>query len=80
MPKELGIAFKATIDRIKTQSPAKSELAMDVLKWTFLAEEQLKLNELLHALAVSPGDTKLFFGTIFPLRGLWLITALDWSS
>jgi hypothetical protein len=35
MPKGLDDAFEATISRIKAQSRPKSELAMDVLKWTF---------------------------------------------
>jgi hypothetical protein len=33
--------------------------AMEILKWTFLAQRGLKLEELRHALAVEPEDTEL---------------------
>lgn len=44
-------ALEATINRIRSQPPAKSKQAMEVLKWTFIAERQLSIPELRHALA-----------------------------
>jgi hypothetical protein len=53
MPKKLDDAFQATIDRITRQTPAKSAQGIEILKWTFLAERQLTVAELRHALAAS---------------------------
>jgi hypothetical protein len=54
IPKELGEAFGKTIERIKRQSSVKAEQAINVLKWTFLAERPLSITELRHALSVVP--------------------------
>ncbi|KAI5812827.1 hypothetical protein BZA77DRAFT_346729 [Pyronema omphalodes] len=52
LPEKLDDAFQATIDRImSTQSSAKSNQGMEVLKWAFLAERPLMIPELRHALA-----------------------------
>jgi hypothetical protein len=53
MPKKLDNAFQATIDKITRQTPAKSAQGIEILKWTFLAERQLTVAELCHALATS---------------------------
>ncbi|CCX33867.1 Similar to hypothetical protein TRIATDRAFT_305868 [Trichoderma atroviride IMI 206040]; acc. no. EHK48124 [Pyronema omphalodes CBS 100304] len=79
IPKGLDSAFEATISRIKAQSRAKSELAMDVLKWSFFAERPLELLELQHALATSPGDTELYWDN-FPSKISVLIAVLVLSS
>ncbi|KAI5795824.1 ankyrin repeat-containing domain protein [Pyronema domesticum] len=59
MPRALHDAFKVTIDRIKSQKPVIVKQAMDILKWVFLANEPLSIEELRHALAVEPGDKNL---------------------
>ncbi|KAF8541995.1 ankyrin repeat-containing domain protein [Trichophaea hybrida] len=58
MPKGLRDAFASTIERILRQSGA-AELAVNVLKWTFLAQRPMQVEELRHALAVNWIDTNL---------------------
>jgi hypothetical protein len=53
IPSELGSAFKITIDRIRNQKTQRAAQAIDVLKWVFLAKEQLTVIQLCHALAVT---------------------------
>lgn len=59
MPRALHGAFGVTVGRIQNKKPELAQLAMDVLKWVFLAREPLKPEELRHALAVEPGDDDL---------------------
>jgi hypothetical protein len=59
MPTALYDAFGVTVERIRSQKPARSKQAMDVLKWIFLAQEPLSLEDLHHAMAVEPGDKDL---------------------
>jgi hypothetical protein len=56
MPTGLHDAFGDTVKKIIRQPKALSDQAMNVLKWTFLAERPLHVNELRHALAVKLGD------------------------
>jgi hypothetical protein len=70
MPKELNDAFELTIRRIKEQSRTRANLAMDVLKWTLLAKEQLSVDALCHAPAVVPGETKLDWDNLPPEKSL----------
>ncbi|KAI5815433.1 hypothetical protein BZA77DRAFT_344906 [Pyronema omphalodes] len=51
MPTKLDNAFQVIIDRIKRQAPGKAHQGMEVLKWTYLIERQLTIDELRHALA-----------------------------
>jgi hypothetical protein len=60
MPKQLDQAFEATIQRIQNQSEARKRQGLEALKWVFLAEEQLTIDALRHALSVRPGDTQLY--------------------
>ncbi|KAI5789511.1 hypothetical protein FPQ18DRAFT_246677, partial [Pyronema domesticum] len=58
MPTELETAFESTISRIKNQKSERCSQALEVLKWTFLAQRSLTVIELRHALSVtidSPG-------------------------
>lgn len=57
MPKKVDDAFGVTITRIHSQTKARANQAMEVLKWTLLAERQMTVAELRHALAVTPGDS-----------------------
>jgi ankyrin repeat protein len=51
MPTRLDNAFQVIIDRIQRQAPGKAHQGMEVLKWTYLIERQLTIDELRHALA-----------------------------
>jgi hypothetical protein len=59
MPKRLDAAFQTTIDRIQNQSDSRKRQGMDTLRWVFLAERQLTLEELRHALSIMIGDRYL---------------------
>jgi hypothetical protein len=52
MPTTLETAFESTISRIKNQKSQNLTLALEVLKWTFLAKRSLTIRELCHALSV----------------------------
>jgi hypothetical protein len=57
MPTKLDDAFLDTIRRIESQSLSRKEQGMNTLAWVFLAERQLKIEELRCALSIRPGDT-----------------------
>lgn len=59
MPRALYDAFGVTVERIKRQKTNVSKQAMDILTWVFLARMPLSIEQLLHALAVEPGDKAL---------------------
>ncbi|KAI5787902.1 hypothetical protein FPQ18DRAFT_239034, partial [Pyronema domesticum] len=52
MPIKLETAFASTITRIKNQKSERSTQALDVLKWTFFAQEPLTVIELF---TIDPG-------------------------
>ena len=52
----LGYAYGATLERIKAQGGEKTKLAIAVLTWICHAERPLRVEELLHALAVEIGS------------------------
>jgi hypothetical protein len=56
MPKGLHDAFQETLKRIENQPTAKRLQGYETLKWVFLAERQLSVDELCYALAIKPGD------------------------
>jgi transcriptional regulator len=53
MPRSLEDAFQVNIDRIKHRKDAKAHQGMEILKRTYLAERQLTVVELRHALAAT---------------------------
>jgi hypothetical protein len=59
MPKKLYDAFQTTSYRIENQSEARKQQGLDTLKWVFLAERQLSVNELQCALSIRPGDKQI---------------------
>ncbi|KAI5816001.1 hypothetical protein BZA77DRAFT_264682, partial [Pyronema omphalodes] len=59
MPKKLDEAFQNMLSRIEKQPASKGRQGMDTLKWIFLAERPLTLDELSHALSIQPGDPYL---------------------
>src|SRR5207302_6112753 len=64
----LGDAYGATLERIKAQDEAKSEIAMTTLMWICYSGRPLKVEELCYALAVEIGSTD-FDGDNVPLIG-----------
>lgn len=59
MPRELHDAFKITLDRIRRQTQTDTSLDMNIMQWVFLASKELAMEELRHALSISPEDTEL---------------------
>ncbi|CCX04360.1 Similar to hypothetical protein AOR_1_934164 [Aspergillus oryzae RIB40]; acc. no. XP_001819039 [Pyronema omphalodes CBS 100304] len=57
VPTKLDDAFLDTIRRIESHPLSIKEQGMNTLSWVFLAERQLKIEELRCALSVKPGDT-----------------------
>jgi hypothetical protein len=52
-------AYRSAMDRIEGQLPEDRALAQKVILWIVYAQRQLRLSELRHALAVSPGQKKV---------------------
>jgi hypothetical protein len=76
MPTKLETAFESTISRIMNQKSERSTQAMDVLKWTFLAQRPLTVIELRHALSVTIDPSKMQPGKL-PLA---YDETLDWDN
>ena len=55
----LGVAYDATIRRIKSQEGDRARLGMDALMWISHAERPLSVDEICHALAVEIGSTDI---------------------
>jgi ankyrin repeat protein len=53
IPEKLEAAFQAIITRIRDECPVGFNLGMEVLKWTYLVERQLSIQELRHAIAAA---------------------------
>jgi hypothetical protein len=76
MPTKLETAFASTITRIKNQKSERSTQALDVLKWTFLAQRPLTVIELCHALSVTIDPGKMQPGKLL----LAYDETLDWDN
>jgi len=62
LPTGLAESIGFTVERIKSQHPqnkAQATLAMNVLLWLAHAKRPLKVNELQHAVAIRPGETRM---------------------
>jgi hypothetical protein len=59
VPRDLSAAYNDIMDRIGKSRPGDQEVAMKILSWLFRAQRTLRMNELLEALAVEPGDRVL---------------------
>lgn len=57
--------YDSAMDRIKNQDGDARDLALKVLAWLTRAKKLLKVDELLHALAVREDDTDLDFDNIY---------------
>jgi Mg-chelatase subunit ChlI len=71
MPKALNDAFEITVERMKSQGPDSAEQAMNILKWIFLAERPLTVDELRHALAVGPKDKDMEWENIVDAKAVF---------
>lgn len=71
MPKALNDAFELTVERIKSQGLDSAEQAMNILKWIFLAERPLTVDELGHALAVEPEDKDMELENIVDAKAVF---------
>ena len=68
LPREVNAAFDATLDRIKKQPRNRVRLALATLAWISHARRPLRIEELRHALAVTPGDTELDMDNLRPVQ------------
>ena len=59
LPEEQDQAYNDLIERIRNQNADYADLAMKALLWIVNAKRPLKMEELLYALAIEPGDTSL---------------------
>ena len=59
LPEGQDEAYDELIKRIQSQNADYAELAKKALLWIVNAKRPLKMNEILYALAVEPGDTSL---------------------
>lgn len=72
MPKELDDAFLVTIERINRQPPEKLKQGMQILKWTYLAQRQLTITELRHAIATTDSTAESFDSNDRTIATVWL--------
>jgi ankyrin repeat protein len=68
LPREVNAAFDATLDRIQKQPRNRARLALATLTWISHARRPLQVEELRHALAVTPGDTELEMDSLRPAQ------------
>jgi hypothetical protein len=59
LPQEVNATYDQTMKRIEGQVESHRELAEQILSWITYARRPLSLEELQHALAVSPGMTEM---------------------
>lgn len=59
LPETVPDAFRTTIERIEKQSANDRLRGMQILTWVYLAERQLSIGQLLHALATETEDADL---------------------
>jgi len=53
------VAYRAAMERILAQGASSNRIAKQMLAWMLRARRPLKTPELLHALAIEPGDKHL---------------------
>ena len=69
------VAYHAAMERILAQGKGSSEMAKKILAWILCACRPLSTLELLHALAVEPGDTEIDEDNILETEQLLTICA-----
>jgi hypothetical protein len=68
-------AYNAAMERIFAQGEGSSDMAKKILAWILCAHRPLSILELLHALAVEPGDTEIVEDNILGTELLLTICA-----
>ena len=71
----LNLAYDGAIERIKSQLPEDSELAMNVLSWIVFAQRRLTTKEMRHALAVELGTAELDLDNVLDVEDMALVCA-----
>jgi ankyrin repeat protein len=69
------VAYHAAMERILTQGEGASKMAKKILAWVLCAHRPLSTLELLHALAVEPGDDEIDEDNIMETEQLLTICA-----
>jgi len=69
------LTYHAAMERIFAQGKDSSEMAKKILAWMLCARRPLSTLELLHALAVEPGDTEIDEDNILETEQLLTICA-----
>jgi ankyrin repeat protein len=69
------IAYHAAMERISTQGRGSSDMAKKILAWILCAHRPLSTLELLHALAIEPGDKEIDEDNILETEQLLMICA-----
>ena len=75
LPTDLFTMYDQTFTRIREQSTRKAELGLKVLSIVFGSTRPLNVDEIRHALAVQPGDTKLDVEALVDVQTLLGVTA-----
>jgi ankyrin repeat protein len=69
------VAYDAAMERIFTQGKGLRQKAQKILAWLLCARRPLSTHELLHALAVEPGDTEIDEDNILDTNQIFTICA-----
>jgi hypothetical protein len=69
------VAYHAAMERISTQGKGSSDMAKKILAWILCAHRPLSTLELLHALAIEPGDKEIDEDNILETEQLLTICA-----
>ena len=75
LPAEVNATYDEAMNRIEGQSKDDRKLAKEILCWITYARRPLSLEELQHALAVSPGMTELDIGGLVDVSILTSVCA-----
>ncbi|KAJ7125963.1 hypothetical protein C8R44DRAFT_617862, partial [Mycena epipterygia] len=75
LPKEIYRSYDDAMSRIDSQGPDDSQLARKLFLWLAFAKEQLSLDELQYALAISPGMVEMDLDAITSVEILTAVCA-----
>ena len=65
LPKKIDDMYELTVQRIEKLDPKPRQMALDTLAWSVASRRPLRIDELRHALSVTPGSANLDFDKIF---------------
>ncbi|KAJ7125944.1 hypothetical protein C8R44DRAFT_668259, partial [Mycena epipterygia] len=75
LPKEIYRSYDDAMSRIDSQGPDDSQLALKLFLWLTFAKEQLSLDEIQYALAISPGMVEMDLDAITSVEILTAVCA-----